>query len=250
MKKGLFLVALAACSLLACTQTTSNISKIAGSTWPDLTTIRDYPNPWGTECGPEGKSREGGTLTGDKAKGNRLKNRFRLPENFEKMSFDEFLKLPGYQTGFLENKGVELVAYVKDLHRGGTKGETANCGANRPDQVDIHINLVDDPNNQSYSGKGLIVAEVTERTRRLGKGGFLKFSTPRGETQDWAYQSLRDRLVGRWVRVKGWLFFDRDHVHEDWGTDPADNKGNANWRGHSWEIHPLMEIEVLNGKPK
>jgi hypothetical protein len=215
-----------------------------------MTVIKDYPNPWGTECGMEGKSREGGPVTGEKAKGNRLKNRFRLPGKFEKMTFDEVLRLPSIASDEWENKGIELVAYVKDLHPGGTKGETANCGANKPGLTDIHINLVNDPNNQSYSGKGVIVAEVTERIRRLGRDGFLSFNTPRGETKDWSYQSLRDRLVGRWVRLKGWLFFDRDHVLEDWGTDPNDNQGNDNWRGHSWEIHPLMEIEVLNGKPK
>jgi hypothetical protein len=249
MKQMVLVAMLLSTSLYACSNRKAEPLSSSGLS-TNLTVMNNYPNAWGNECGIEGKSREGKPLSGTKAEGNRMKNRFQLPKKFTPMKFDEILKLPAKLDEKVENQGVEVIAYVQDIYPGGTKGETANCGATRRDLVDTHINLVIDPNNASYSGKGILVAEVTERVRRLGNNGALSFVTPKGNTRDWSLRSLKDRLTGRWVKLSGWLFFDRDHIQEDWRTDPEDSQGNENWRGHSWEIHPLMGIEVLNGKPE
>ena len=55
--------------------------------WPDLDVLDDYPNFFGNTCGLEGAE---SNLNSEKAKSNRLKNRYRLPSgDFEEVTFDE-----------------------------------------------------------------------------------------------------------------------------------------------------------------
>ena len=91
----------------------------------------------------------------------------------------------------------------------------------------------------------MVVVESTVRSRRLAQAGLL--STNIGN--DWSYAMLRARLLGRWVRFEGWRFYDPDHHLESWAVDPSDSVGGSNWRGTSWEIHPVMGIHRLAGKP-
>jgi hypothetical protein len=50
----------------------------AATTWPDLTTLQNYPNPSGNTCTVAGTP---GATAAKKAE-NRLKNRFKLPPSF------------------------------------------------------------------------------------------------------------------------------------------------------------------------
>lgn len=214
--------------------------------WPDLTVLTDYPNPYGDECSVEGMYRTGQVASGAKGESNRLKNRFIPAEEYEPITHDEFLELPNKDDKKTRARAVELIAYVQNVKPGGTAGESCNCYAKGRDLADTHIDLTDRPNSTGH--ERTIVAETTERIRRLGKLGKITLKSPRGNSSDLSTKSLRDRMLGRWVKVRGWLFYDIEHRGEDFVTNPKDPKGK-NWRATCWEIHPVMEIEVLNGKP-
>jgi len=83
---------------------------------------------------------------------------------------------------------------------------------------------------------------------KFARGGLIVEVTPRwryimGERgTDWSTRGLRDRFLGRWVKVRGWMLFDAEHQRESENTAP----GRAeNWRATAWEIHPVTSIEVV-----
>jgi hypothetical protein len=125
-------------------------------------------------------------------------------------------------------EGAEIIGYVSDVKRGGV--ESTNCHARDDADRDTHIELVLDP---MHSGRSLpMIVEVTPRWRYL-------MSQP---GIDWTTQGLRDRFLGRWVRVRGWMLFDVEHERESENTAP----GRAgNWSATAWEIHPVTSIEVV-----
>lgn len=213
--------------------------------WPDLTVLTDYPNRYGDTCSVDGLTRSGGRPMGANLDENRRKNRFVPPGGYNIFVFDQFLRtLPPEGASYMNDDGVAITGYVRDVKPGGTRGESCNCGATRKELVDAHIEIVDDPRNDRPDGKGMVVVEVTERSRRLAERGLLVSNIG----NDWSTRQLRSRLLGRWVRFRGWLLFDSDHVMESWSADPDDTMGGANWRGSAWEIHPVMGIEVVPGQ--
>lgn len=233
-----FLVILCSCGELLSAQT------------PDLTVLDNYPNPSGTTCGLDGKK----TATAEKKKWNRLKNRFRVGDSTESITFKDILKLRPYKNGSkpsVENQNhlryVSFVGYVRAAYPGGTAGESCNCGANGRKTADVHIDVVIDPqpDEDDPSGRGVIVVEVTERTRRLAALGLLDSNIG----SDWTASTLKEKIRGRWVRFSGWLYYDDEHHLESWRVDPQNKVGRKNWRATAWEVHPVMGIEVLPGKP-
>jgi hypothetical protein len=56
-----------------------------------------------------------------------------------------------------------------------------------------------------------VIVEVTPRSRALAE--------QRGE--DWSTNSLHDHFYGRWVRVRGWLLFDTEHLAQSVNTSPG-----------------------------
>lgn len=63
---------------------------------------------------------------------------------------------------------------------------------------------------------------------------------------DWTTSGLRRELVGRRVRVTGWLFDDVSHVSEAENTNPGNPKDR---RATVWEVHPVTAIEMLPAEP-
>src|SRR6185437_10776963 len=59
---------------------------------------------------------------------------------------------------------------------------------------------------------------------------------------DWSTAALKKRLLGKRVRITGWLFDDLEHKAEAENTHPG---GKKNWRASVWEIHPITGITVL-----
>jgi hypothetical protein len=57
----------------------------------------------------------------------------------------------------------------------------------------------------------------------------------------WSTRALRDRLLGRWIKVRGWMLFDVEHQNASENTAPGRER---NWRATAWEIHPITSIEV------
>ena len=47
----------------------------------------------------------------------------------------------------------------------------------------------------------------------------------------------------RRVRIRDWMLFDFEHVDESENTAP---KRRDNWRATAWEIHPVIDMTVLN----
>jgi hypothetical protein len=86
----------------------------------------------------------------------------------------------------------------------------------------------------------MVVVEVQERIRRLARQGLLTSNIG----SDWRTPLLRTRLLGRWVKISGWLFYDADHHLESWQVDKTNTLDGSNWRETGWEIHPVMAIET------
>jgi hypothetical protein len=105
-----------------------------------------------------------------------------------------------------------------------------NCHARDASDRDTHIELVLDP--LSSSGSERVIVEVTPRTRAFMASGGV----------DWSTHALRVDLLGRWVRVTGWLFFDAEHTNQSQHTAPGRPDP---WRATAWELHPVTAIETV-----
>jgi hypothetical protein len=178
-------------------------------------------------CGMEGDAHSLGVRARD-----RLKNRYTAPgpTDMDSAITLEAILAPGNDISRWKVKeGAEIIGYVSDVKRGGI--ESTNCHARDDADRDTHIELVLDPMQPRGSFLPMIV-EVTPRWRYL--------MSQRGI--DWTTRGLRDRFLGRWVKVRGWMLFDLEHERESENTA----LGRAgNWRATAWEIHPVTSIEVI-----
>ena len=140
---------------------------------------------------------------------------------------------PGEDTSrFDTTKGATIEGYVADVKVGGV--ESVNCHTHDPKYRDTHIELTLDPMHDAESKH--VIVEVTPQWREeMAKSNV-----------DWSTPGLRRQLLGRWVKVTGWLLFDEEHANAAENTDPG---GARNWRATAWEIHPITSIQVLPGKP-
>lgn len=140
---------------------------------------------------------------------------------------------PGDDTGrFDPKKGAILEGYVADVKVGGV--ESVNCHTHDPKYRDTHIELTLDPMHDAESKH--VIVEVTPQWREeIAKNSV-----------DWTTKTLRMQLLGRWIKVTGWLLYDEEHANAAENTNPG---GSRNWRATVWEIHPVTAIEVLPGKP-
>jgi hypothetical protein len=177
-------------------------------------------------CGMEGDARGLGVRALD-----RLKNRYTAPSvnQVDPRITLEAILAPGNDISRWKVKeGAEIVAYVSDVKRGDV--ESTNCYARDDPDRDTHIELVLDP---MHSGNSLpMIVEVTPRWRYLMNQSGV----------DWSTRALRDRFLGRWVKVRGWMLFDVEHQRESENTTPG---RPGNWRATAWEIHPVTSIEVV-----
>jgi hypothetical protein len=159
---------------------------------------------------------------------NELKNRTALPTvaDFDRSATLEALLQPGNdRQRWSNNRAAAIEGFVVRAIEAGR--ETANClSATRRD---LHIELAQGPD---ASPRERVIVEVTPRLRDQALKRGLDWSTP----------ALQRALVGRRVRIEGWLFFDDEHDDEAENTRP----GRAgNWRATAWEVHPVTAIVVL-----
>jgi len=177
-------------------------------------------------CGMEGNA----TKPAVKAL-NRLKNRYAAPGTGDVNSAVTLAAIlaPGNDVGRWKVKyGAGIVGYVYDVKPGSV--ESVNCGARHVADRDTHIELVLNPMDPLVSRR--VIVEVTPRWRAI--------MAARGV--DWSTRALRDRCLGRWVRVRGWMLFDAEHKGEAENTAPGRPR---NWRATAWEVHPVTSIEVV-----
>jgi len=107
--------------------------------------------------------------------------------------------------------------------------ESVNCHAKDPPHRDTHIELA---LGTGAAPRQRVIVEVTPRWRE-------KMAV----IADWSTAALKKRLLGKRVRITGWLFDDLEHKAEAENTHPG---GKKNWRASVWEIHPITGITVLS----
>ena len=163
---------------------------------------------------------------------NHFKNRFTFPDESD---FDTIVTLDAImQTGddrdrWSADHAARITGYVYDVKHGGI--ETCNCREKEDRDKDTHIEILLDPMHDDRILR--MVVEVTPRIRDI--------MNRRGE--NWSTQSLRDRLLGRWVEIEGWMMFDDEHTDNAENTNPDNER---NWRGTAWEIHPATKLTVVD----
>ena len=115
---------------------------------------------------------------------------------------------PGSDTGRWKVKqGAEITGYVFDVKVGGI--ETTNCGARAVERRDSHIDLVLDPLGGCHYAA----------SHRRGHPSLASDDGPQG--LGWSTRALRDRLLGRWIKVKGRMLYDVEHQYESENTAPG-----------------------------
>lgn len=131
---------------------------------------------------------------------------------------------------FVAGRGAEIDGWVVGVQVGGV--ELANCFARNPKARDTHIELAV---RQGAARTERVIVEVTPRWRGV----------MRASGADWSTDALRTALIGRRVRVRGWLLFDATHDDAAAHSDPRDTRGEPNWRATAWELHPITAITLL-----
>lgn len=175
----------------------------------------------------------------------RQKNREDEPSTFQKIPFADLLKEGDDTDRWSDVAGAVLEGYVIDVKPGGV--ETCNCRTTDMLFKDTHIELIaakDDPGAKKDGTFRRVIVEVTPRFRLIKAQDGV----------DWTTDTLRQTIKGHYVRVKGWMFHDKEHECAAQNTrkevKPAcHGRDRTVWRATTWEIHPLTSIEVLPGKP-
>ena len=178
-------------------------------------------------CPMEGKAKRE-----DTKESNKLKNRYKIPASSDydtHITLDKILEPGDDIDRFSSNNAVTIEGYVYNVKSGGK--ETCNCGSSK--YKDIHIEIVPTAKTKTY--KKRVIVEITPRLQNAIFGE-MGIST---------LKELKSLIKGKKVIVKGWLFFDMEHVTEAENTDSGDDFGRKNWRATCWEIHPVISIEVM-----
>ncbi len=174
-------------------------------------------------CPPQGD--------GGDAQLNMLKNRIDQG-NYMPVTFDSIFNLPWPKTterrdmnawsaedaaAIAKYEGIPVMVegYIFGARQSGS--ESTNCHATAADMTDWHIWFTKTAGEDRTHS---IVIEATPRIRALHQWTLAKMDT-----------IARDQIP---VRISGWLFFDPEHPDQVLLT-----------RGTIWEIHPIMQIEVL-----
>ncbi len=153
-----------------------------------------------------------------------LKNRNRISTTIENISLSDVLKSGDDEQRFNSNQYVTLQGFVFDVKHG--QAETCNCHTTDATQKDIHIEIVQDLSNSG--GTKRMVVEVNRYTI--------------AQYPDMNYENIH-KLIGKNIRFSGWLFFDEEHKQNAFNTSPT---GTDLWRATCWEVHPCMNIKVIN----
>jgi hypothetical protein len=167
---------------------------------------------------------------------NTLKRRMMLPTptDIDPRVNLEALVAPGDDTHrWDDRRGATIEGFVADVKVGGI--ESVNCHTRDPAFRDTHIELTLDA--MANDETTYVIVEVTPQFRqKVAQQGL-----------DWSTRTLRQTLLGRWVRISGWLMFDSEHKQNAKNTASG---GAHIWRATVWEVHPITSIQVLPGKPQ
>jgi hypothetical protein len=149
---------------------------------------------------------------------NTQKNRTALPSSVENMQVDNILAIADQPDPSIEARGVYLEGYLLGERHEGP--ESPNCHS--PTRRDFHMWMGGVKPTSAQQGMQLRdKAVVVEPTPNLQEKNLT-----------WTETGLAS-LVGKHIRVMGWLMYDPEH---------PDQLGQT--RGTLWEIHLVMRIEV------
>jgi len=153
---------------------------------------------------------------------NVLKNREIVESKIDKsVTIDSILKF-GNDTGrFSDNKYICVVGYCVLAKWGGP--ESCNCKTDDKSQWDIHLVISSDSNISNQDS--CIIVEITRK-----------------------YRNLHDPIkpsdfVNHKLSISGYMFRDDEHLGESINTTTTGTKHC--FRKTSWEIHPVVKIEIL-----
>jgi len=212
---------------------------VEGWIWLKNTRVIEEPSPLvppsesdGSElrkpCAVDG---EEGSSARQKAS-DRMKNRTSIPATADMVptiTMSKLLKPGNDESRFVETAAGEIVGYVEKVKAGDV--ETNNCHSPFKEDYDTHIELSAHPGDPSSKR---VIVEVTPRMRPIAALQGL----------DWTTEGLKNTLTHKWVRVKGWMYFDYHHKGNATNTKPS---GAHIWRATVWEIHPVTSIFVCPG---
>jgi len=162
---------------------------------------------------------------------NPLKRRMTLPSarDIDRRVTLQAMLMPGDDTHRWDTRRAGVIeGYVADVKVGGI--ESVNCHTRDPLYRDTHIEITADPlkrDEETY-----VIVEVTPQTRHVMAVQGI----------DWSTGTLRKTLLGKRVRITGWLLFDVEHKPN--ATNTASPDAHI-WRATVWELHPVTSIEVL-----
>ena len=153
-----------------------------------------------------------------------LKNRPPLPLDLTKapvvIPVSLFLE-PGNDTArWNENAVVTIAGYIVGVKYGGS--ETCNCHSADQTAFDYHIEIAD--TTDPVHGH-IMVCEVSRYTRAV---------------VGYSIGQLK-ALIGRQVKLTGYLFYDQEHWANAFNTNPT---GGNDWRQTCWELHPVFDIDT------
>jgi hypothetical protein len=176
-------------------------------------------------CAPKGVGNAPASQP-DKQALNRLKNRTVLPSGVETMTVEDILALAGHddkqphpEDAQLEAKGVVVTGWLLGQKHEGP--ESPNCGSST--RRDYHMWL-----------GGTKPPPVAKDRMAMRDQAVVVEPTPnmQDRNQTWIQENIT-KLVGKHIRIMGWLMFDWEHPEQ-----------LGNTRGTLWEVHPVMRIEV------
>ncbi|NQU10951.1 hypothetical protein HQ590_09190 [bacterium] len=163
----------------------------------------------------------------------RLQNRVESPAaaNFDPAINLARLLQPGRDSGrWFNRQAVEVTGYVAAVEP--APPSAANCNRSHPSMLDTRIFLALDDRPANARAERCLVAVVTPRWRaRLDAQGI-----------DWSLPTLQEALLGQWVRLQGWLYYDVDGESGSGNGVPTRVR---DWRATAWEVHPVTSVEVV-----
>ncbi len=192
---------------------------------------------------------KGQTNTGCLQALNRLKNRWKQEPASDEINsaitLEAILASGDDENRWSTDDGAEITGYVSSVT--GTGPESCNCYKTTQKYQDIHIDVVTNPDVLDGANPECkkFVVEITPRWKKL-KG--------------WTLSAIKNQLEGKWVKFRGWMFFDRFHIKESLNTRNSNSfrcRGFAGpftcggpstsdvWRATAWEIHPVTSFEVV-----
>jgi hypothetical protein len=122
-------------------------------------------------------------------------------------------------TALGEGTFVEYIAFIQDAHYSDvSSGEAVNCNIPGDSTNDIHIVLVQDPNDDP----------CTSTTAEM---------IPHFRPEAWTDKNV-DSVKEHPVRVRGPLFYDDAHKPCSGTSRPSPNRASV------WEIHPVYSMDV------